>query len=289
MFLKPEGYYLDENSEAIISLVNGTWNLSENSIDRNRMIDVSIVSNGTRNRIDTTNWTDKENTTLLHIETGSAGTYVAGVSTYSRNFKMEAKAFNDYLEHDGVLDILDWRKENSALEEDANERYSKHVKSIFQVGEKRSDDYKKSLGYPIEFIPLTNPYDASTGDKLSFKLLRDNVPLTNQLVYHGTAHSHEHNHSHKKGDDHHHHDAIKLKTNAQGIVTMKVSEEGVQYLRTIHMEFSKEEGLTHESNWATITFEVGHGHSHDSKRLYYVLGAIVLLSGILYMYQKSTS
>ena len=289
MFLKPEGYYLDENSEAIITLINGTWNLSENSIDRNRMIDVSIVSNGTRNRIDTTQWTDKDNATLLHIETKSAGTYVAGVSTYSRDFEMEAQAFNDYLEHDGVFDMLDWRKENGALDEDANERYSKHVKSIFQVGETRTDDYNTVLGYPIEFVPLSNPYEAAAGEELSFRLLRDGAPLANQLVYHGTAHSHEHNHSHEEGDDHNHHDAIKLKTNDQGIVTMNVAEEGVQYLRTIHMEFAEEEGLTHESNWATITFEVGHGHSHDSKRLYYVLGAIVLLSGIFYIYQKSTS
>lgn len=285
MFLKPEGYYLDENAEAIIALYNGTWNLSENAIDRNRMIDVSIVNNGRRTRIDTTQWTEEDNATLLHIETQGSGTYVAGVSTYSRDFKMEAKAFNDYLEHDGVFDMLDWRKENDAMDDPANERYSKHVKTIFQVGETRTNDWNTILDYPIEFVPLSNPYEAEAGETINFKLLRDGAPLANQLVYLGTAHSHEHNHDHAEGDDHHHHDATQLKTNANGIVSATIEEEGVHYLRTIHMEFAEEDGLTHESNWGTLTFEVGH----DNKRLFYVLGAIVLLSGIFYIYQKSTS
>jgi hypothetical protein len=38
--------------------------------------------------------------------------------------------------------------------------------------------------------------------------------------------------------------------------------KGTWYLRTIHLVHSEEKGLTHESNWATLSFAIGEGHSH---------------------------
>ena len=293
MFLKPAGYYLEPATEAVISLYNGTWERSDNAIDRNRMIDVSIISNSNRSRMDSTAWTEENKTTLLHFTTKGEGTYVAGVSTKARDFEMDAKAFNDYLEHDGVLDMLEWRRDNGALDKPVVEKYSKHVKTIFQVGEKRTIDWNVNLGYPIEFLPLANPYKLDVGYSMKVLLLRDGNPLPNQLVYLGTP-QHHHTHDHSDEDaDHHHHEAQQLKTDENGIITIKPKKEGVHYLRTIHMELSDEPGLTHESNWATLSFEIGHGRIFDPeqnrKHLLIALGGILLLSLIFFIYQKRTS
>ena len=293
MFLKMGTFFLQPNTPATIKLFNGTFDKSENVIARSRMKDVSLVGNGTRTNPDTTQWTDLDNITILNFRTGEAGTWVAGVSTNPNNIELTAEEFNEYLEHDGVLDMLEWRKQNNALGEKAVEKYSKHVKAIFQVGEKRTDDWQTALGYPIEFVPLSNPYDLKPGDSLQVKLLRNGQPLPNKLLYAGSngagqghgheedhAHSHEGEHEHADGHGHdhddshaheheteaeeeHHHNAAQLRTDANGIVTLKAVNEGQYYLRTIDMIRSQEPGLTHESNWATLTFEVGHGHSHD--------------------------
>ena len=53
-------------------------------------------------------------------------------------FELTAEEFNDYLEHDGVTDVLERRRSQGQLTSDARERYSKHVKAIVQVGEPRS-------------------------------------------------------------------------------------------------------------------------------------------------------
>lgn len=263
MFLKMPAYYLQPNSEATIDLYNGTFTTSENTIDRNRMVDVSLVGNGNRNRVDTSQWTENGGTTVLNFTTGEPGTWVAGVSTFARNIELSAKDFNEYLEHDGVMDMMQWRKDNNALEQDAIEKYSKHVKAIFQVGETMTNDWKTKLGYPIEFVPLSNPYEARKGDQLKVQLWSNGQPLADHLVYVGSEHSHGGDHSHDDTDDDHQHtDATQLLTDNQGIVTMDITDEGIWYLRTIHMILSQEEGLTHESNWATLTFEIGHGHSH---------------------------
>lgn len=316
MFLKLDGYFLKPNSAAQIKLFNGTFELSENTIDRNRMLDVSLVGNGNRMRVDTAQWSEKDGMTILDFSTGEAGTWVAGVSTRPRNIEMAAQDFNNYLEHDGVLDMLASRKANNTLDQAAVEKYSKHVKTIFQVGEQLTDDWKTVLGYPIEFVPLSNPYDLHAGHDLKVKLLWQDKPLANQLVYIGskptahthsdeTAHSHDHgedahshshdddqhshehdgekhshdhddshshshdgdNHSHEHNDgkeDHHHHEALQARTDANGVFTMNIDQEGIWYVRTIHLATSEEAGLTHESNWATLTFEVGHEHSHTA-------------------------
>ncbi len=269
MYLKLEQYFLEPNTDAVIELYNGTFERSDNVITRDRMLDVSLVGNGERIRPDTADWYEKDETTYLNFTTGSPGTWVAGVSTSARTFGMSAEAFNDYLKHDGVLDMLASREKNGTLSDSAIERYSKHVKTIFQVGDKRTGDYQTALGYPIEFILLENPYDLHPGHALPVQLLFNQKPLANQLVYVGNKathgeHTHDgHTHSHDHETTHEHHEVVQLRTDEQGMLDVEISSQGIWYLRTIHLVEVEEEGLTHESNWATVTFAVGSGHTHQ--------------------------
>lgn len=322
MYLKLDNYFLAPNTSASIKLFNGTFHESENVIDRNRMLDVSLLGNGQRFRMDSTQWVEKGNTTILNFKTGEAGTWVAGVSTRARNIEMSAEDFNGYLEHDGVLDMLEWRKENNALNEDAVEKYSKHVKTIFQVGDQWSYDWQTSLGYPIEFIPLSNPYALRAGDQLELELFWEGKPLANQLVFVGRdtpSHSHgevpqeeththangeTHTHSHDESEPHSHTEGVtQLRTDANGLLRVDITEDGVWYIRTIHLTHSEEEGLTHESNWATLTFEVGHGHpdtaeehSHEHEEddlgipMYvFILGSVVLVGGLFFWFNRKNA
>lgn len=311
MFLKMSSYYLEPNTSSSILLYNGTFEKSDNVITRDRMIDVSLVGNGLRSAVDTTSWIERDDMTVLNFSSGKAGTWVAGVSTLARSIKLDANAFNDYLKHDGVLDMLEWRKQNEMLESSAVEKYSKHVKLVFQVGDEKTDDWKTILGYPIEFVPMSNPYNAKVGDDLQMKLLWKGQPLADQLIYVGNAmpgHSHEgDSHNHDNDEEHHHHDATQLRTNEEGVVTIKIDHEGHWYLRTILMKLSEEKGFTHESNWATLTFEVQgedaraeHGHHHKDgtyhththegvgsiSKYVYALGGLVLIIGLFMMLKK---
>lgn len=297
LYLKMELYFLQPNREATLSLYNGTFEKSENIITRDRMLDASFVAQGKRTAIQPELWEDQDSTiTSLTFNTGEAGTYVAGVSTKARNIELKADKFNEYLEHDGILDMLKQRKENKTLGQDAVESYQKHVKAIYQIGDVKTDDWKTVLGYPIEFVPVSNPYEKYSGESLDLRLLMDGKPLANQLVYadhihtdyslNSNEHSHDHDHSHEHGHDHsdnghdhdhddhngdHNHDdhshtkVNELRTNDNGIVTVNLGHDGIYYIRTIHMvEVENNDELTHESKWATLTFEVTHKHGQDS-------------------------
>ncbi len=251
MFLKLSSYFLAPNTDATIALYNGTFDKSENVITRDRMLDVSIV--GPDDEVvhpDTSAWWEKDDVTWLNFKTGEVGTYVLGVSTASRVIDLSSEAFNEYLAHDGVLDALEARKQQGTLGNDASERYSKHVKAIYQVGDKQTDAYAHRLGYPIEIVPLTNPYELGVGASCAVLVLRDGKPVANQLVYasYGGFHAHD--------DSGTHVEAVKTRTDDGGVARFEVTKKGQWYIRLIHMVESDEEGIDYESNWATLTFEV---------------------------------
>ncbi|MFQ5628932.1 MAG: DUF4198 domain-containing protein [bacterium] len=251
MFLKLTSFLLAPNANVSMALYNGTFEKSENFITRDRMLDVSIVGPGSeRVHPDTSQWRNAGATTMLDFKTGDSGTYVVGVSTKARMIALSAKDFNEYLIHDGLLDVLEARKKNNELEKDARELYSKHVKAIIQVGDKRSDGYKANLGYPIEIIPLQNPYTLKAGEDLAVQVLRDGKPVAKQLVYGSYAGYHGHD---DEGD---HVEAVKIRTDEAGIAKIKLEKSGQWYIRLIHMVASDKNDVDYESNWATLTFEV---------------------------------
>lgn len=260
MFLKLSSFFLEPHSGVTVALMNGTFAESENVITRDRVIDVSIVGPAGVTHPPASAWRDSAvhhanpdsaDTAILSFDTGEPGTYVIGVSTRARVFDLSAEDFNAYLEHDGVLDILELRKRRGELEKPATERYSKHVKAIAQVGEARTDTYAHALGYPIEFLPLRNPYELGVGDTLRVRLLRAGEPLPNQLVYA----SHEGYHAHDPSGGHR--EAVRTRTDGEGVARIPLDHPGKWYMRTIHMaERADEAEVDYESNWATITFEL---------------------------------
>ncbi len=260
MFLKLDSFFLEPNSTGTVQLINGDFDLSENVIARDRMLDVSVVGPGGTMHPPGSAWSDSAvfhwspdsvDTAVLRFATGGAGTYLIGVSTTARVITLTGEEFNDYLVHDGLFDTIEERGAAGTTDNEATERYSKHVKAVVQVGGARSGEWATELGYPAEFIPLRNPYELSRGDQLRVRFLRAGEPVADQLVYA----SYEGYHSHDAAGEHV--EAVTTRTNADGIATIPLNGTGRWYVRTIHMaETNAEPDVDYESNWATLTFEV---------------------------------
>ena len=245
LFLKTDSYFLKERETVELYLFNGTIDLSENVITRDRIVDAKIIGPGFDHKPAETDYYDKKETTYLRFTTGQAGTYVAGISTLPRNIELTAEEFKEYLEHEGLDRMVRERAGKGLSNKAVVEKYSKHVKALLQVGEKRSEEYFTELGYPIEFIPLQNPYEMAVGDLIEFQLTYKGEPLANAVVHFGTAG--------KGGDTSKANASI---TDDDGEFSFELNRPGQWYVGTIHMEESQESGLDYESNWATITFEV---------------------------------
>jgi hypothetical protein len=241
LFLKLDTYFLAPHARVRIPVLNGTFSKSENFVAPDRLADISVVSPGGRARpAPATAWSrGPDSTSLLSIELGDAGTYVAGASTRPRELALTAEEFNAYLEEDGLPDILAARRSANELGKGARERYSKHVKAVFQVGEARSGGFQVVLGYPAEIVPLQNPYTLSRGTSLRVRCLVDGRPVANQTVLWGGAGAER-----------------STRTDSEGVAQVKLDAAGKWYVKFVHMVRADQPGLDSESKWATLTFEI---------------------------------
>jgi uncharacterized GH25 family protein len=244
LFIKLDTYFLKPNSTSALRLMNGTFVKSEGIVRRERMRDATIISPAGAIHPDSADWRDDGETTVLNLKTGEPGTYVVGISTKPNMIDLKAKDFNSYLAEDGIPDVLALRTKNGEMGKDVRERYSKHVRAIIQVGEKRSDEFKTAMGYPVEIIPQQNPYSVKVGSTISVLCTMDGKPLKNQLVLAG----YESNGRLSREDS--------IRTNKDGIAKFQIRSRGRWYIKMIHMEALTEPDVQYESKWATLTFEI---------------------------------
>ncbi len=245
LFLKLDTYFLRPNSKVTVRVLNGTFKASEALVARERLVDVTVLAPELRKSgVESVAWRDESQTTLMQFETGAPGTYVAAISTNFRENSLKAEQFNDYLQHEGIPDVLVARRKQGELGKDVRYRYSKHVRTLFQVGDRRTDEYKTALNYPVEIIPQQNPYALKIGQVLPVLCTLDGKPLRNQFVIAGWED--------RDGKLH----EMNSRTDRSGIARFKLSSAGKWFVKFIHMEPSKEAGLNYESKWATLTFEM---------------------------------
>jgi hypothetical protein len=242
LFLKLDTYFFSPNSKAAVRLQSGTFKKSDNLVNRDRLQDASLImpSNDIL-KPPLTMWRSEGETSIFELQTVQAGTYVIGVYTKHKELEMKAADFNNYLEHDGLPDILAERRESKRLNIDARERYSKHAKAIFQVGDTHTDNYKTPLNYPVEIIPQQNPYALKVGETLEVLCVLNGQPLINQFVMAGWD-----------GDS----SPLNARTDSNGIARFELKSSGKWYIKMIHMVPLKDPVLNYESKWASLTFEI---------------------------------
>ena len=244
LFIKFDDYFLDPQVEVRVPILNGTFAASENPITPDRVTAIALVEASESRRLGTQQWDASSDTTYLTFRTGPPGTHLLGVSTQSKLIELDAKSFNDYLEHDGIPDVLEIRQRRGELDRDVVERYSKHVKAVFQVGEARGEGWDRVLGFPAEIVPLSNPYELRAGGELAVRCLLRGRPVANQLVIAGGERGVE-----PIAES-------EARTDEAGVARFKLERAGRWYVKFIHMVQTSEEDVDYESNWATLTFQV---------------------------------
>lgn len=244
LFLKLDSFFLQPNSLATVRVLNGTFQQSDGLVSRERLRDVSIITSSGKTQPASADWRDEGKTTLLSFQTGEAGTYVIGLSTKPREIDLKATKFNEYLAHDGLPDTLAARRKSGELNRDVRERYSKHVRAIFQVGDARTDEYKKPLGYPVEIIPQQNPYELRVGQTIEVLCTLDGQPIAKQFVIAGRESGGRLSRP------------INTRTDGAGIARIRLTGAGKWYVKMIHMTPLTDPNVNYESKWATLTFEV---------------------------------
>jgi hypothetical protein len=245
LFLRPDGFFLRVGEPVRVRVLNGTFTASEGAVARGRLRDLSLSGPAGRTRLDTATWLTRGDTSMLTVQASAPGTWVLGASLLPRTIRLEAAAFNEYLAHDGIPDVLEARRRSGQLGLPARERYAKHVKTLLQVGALRSGGYDVVLGYPAELVPLNNPYGLGVGGVLRVRALVDGAPVPGLTVISGgrTAAG----------------ATIReraVRTDPAGVARIPLRTRGAWYVKFIHMVPVRGDSVDYESKWATLTFGV---------------------------------
>ncbi len=246
LFFRMTSFFVPVNASVRMNVLNGTFSVSENSVTRDRLRDLSVVGPSGRARADTSLWSVTGDTSAFYLRTGAAGTYVVGASLLPREITLSAADFNTYLRDDGVPDVLEARRKAGEMEKGATERYSKHVKAIVQAGSERTGDFATVLGYPAELIPLDNPYTLRARSVLRVRAMVDGKAVANQLVVWGGRFRNEGRFPQRT-----------TRTDSDGVARVRLENAGQYFVKFISMvPYEGDDKIDYESKWGTLTFEI---------------------------------
>ncbi len=119
-------------------------------------------------------------TRIFDLPLENEGTQMVALHSKDNFIRLESAKFNSYLQEDGLLDVLEFRKQNNQIDSFGTELYQRCNKILLQVGNKKTATYKQKVGTRLEILPEQNPYNKPK--KLQVKILFDNKPAAKILV-----------------------------------------------------------------------------------------------------------
>jgi len=241
-WLVPDPWVIQPGTSVRISVRTGMdFPFSLNAVALDRIGKFYILGKGGRVKLGN-HRVEGKSTTATCIP-GKPGTHVAALALKPRKIELTAKAFNDYLLHDGMKKVWEYRKREGILEEDAVEYYAKYPKTLIQVGDVTDDTCVKPAGLKAEIVPLVNPYTLKKGDKMKVRVLFMGRPLAGTEVawsYPGMGETF----------------AGSVISGEYGEAVVPLEKAGPYVIRMTHMEHVKKPDHQWESSWASLTFSV---------------------------------
>lgn len=182
---------------------------------------------------------------VAEFSVGRAGTYLVGMERNSTDIVLEAQKFNDYLREEGLTEIIKERAARRENEKFGYERYSRYVKTLIQVGDKKDETYGRILGYKLEIVPLENPYGKKRGDQIKFRVLFNGAPLKSSQIF-------AYNRPDKEIFTH------RMQTDEKGECRLKIDRTGFWLVRLVKMERCRSncDEIDWESYWGALSFAV---------------------------------
>lgn len=171
-----------------------------------------------------------------------SGNHLIAIQTKPSYIEMEGKAFNAYLEEDGMRNILAYREKNNLKEKRSREYYQRCAKTLLQVDGKNDESYKINTGMTLEIIPQNNPYTLDTKE-LNIYFEFKGKPLANYQVRTWCK---------KDGKL-----IVKsfYQTDAKGYAKLPIKEKGEWMISLVKMElYSNTEKADYDSYWGSYTF-----------------------------------
>jgi hypothetical protein len=248
LFFKPDRFRLEPGARSTLTVLNGTFERSENPVQPDRLADLSLLGPTGRAALPHADWVPQpDSTSRLAITVGEAGSYVVAASIRPRILRLEGPAFTGYLREEGLDDVIAARRRAGTTARAARERYAKHIKAVLQVGERPTDVAATPLGYPAELVALDAPTTRRRGDVLRVRALVDGAATAGLVVLAGG----------RVEGTNARIPVQRVRSDRAGMATIRLSHAGRWYVKFIAMrDAAPGDSVDYVSQWATLTFHI---------------------------------
>ncbi len=243
LYLLPAKFHVQKGVTLRVAFHNGdTFPASEVAPKASRLLEPTIT--GSAGTVAIRNLKEEGKETLGEATVNAAGTFIVSVRTAPNFIELEAKKFEEYLKEEGLDQVLAWRKEHGEASRPGRERYSKYAKSVVQSG---SSDafFRHQMNFPIEIVPLADPYAIKAGSALTVQVLFRGKPAQGMQMEAAWADGAESK------------TVIAGRTDSEGRIDVAIPSKGLWRLHTLKMErCADQKAAEWESFWASLTFEI---------------------------------
>ncbi|HEY4081564.1 MAG TPA: DUF4198 domain-containing protein [Burkholderiaceae bacterium] len=179
-----------------------------------------------------------------HLRTRAAGATLVALRTNPARLELSGAEFNQYLQEEGLNEVLALRQRHGLLDTPGRESFSRCAKSIILV-DQNSRGYGRVVGLPLELVPLTDPLGfivSGNGGKFAVQLIFNGQPLAGALVK-----------AQLKADP-----PVELSavSDQNGKVFFALPRKGLWLFNAVHMLPAQDSSVDWESLWASLTLSV---------------------------------
>ncbi len=170
------------------------------------------------------------------------GVTLVGYQSQRSFVDLGPEKFASYLRDEGMDFVFDLREERGEADQNALEYFVRCAKSfLYTAGSESSDTFSTQLGYTLELIPESDPYEVTAGGDFAIRLLYLGEPLEGTLVRAFTKDLLD--------------EPIDARTDADGRVVLTLSRPGEWLVKAVHLiPIENDPKARWESFWASITF-----------------------------------
>ncbi len=180
------------------------------------------------------------------IAAGAPGIAWAVYRSTEAELRLDAEPFEAYLLEEGLQTIVERRARSGTSGRPGLERYSRCAKALITVAPPgtpgSTTGFDRPVGLALELVPTSDPRRVAEDGRLTLRLLRDGLPLSEVLV--------KAMREDRPGRWH------SARTDAYGDVTLELLRgDGVWLVNAVHMAAAApRSGHDWQSVWSSLTF-----------------------------------
>jgi uncharacterized GH25 family protein len=181
-WLEPQQYIFSRGDEINVRFLVGekftgdNWNGSREKINFLHLFYSDVIDSSLNTHV------RNELGDSLQFSVFEEGTVMLAFNNINSFIELDPQKFLEYLKEDGLSGAIEYRQQNNETDSAGREYYQRSVKTIVQVGNTKTDNYKKQTSLPLDIIPQSHPYLVSIKQQMKMKILYYNKPLANHKI-----------------------------------------------------------------------------------------------------------